>query len=300
MPNNKSPGNDGITKEFYEAFWDDLKTPLLLSVNKAFKVGELSTSQKQAVIKLIEKKDKDKRLIKNWRPISLLNVDTKLVSKVLAERLKTALPSLISSNKTAYLNGRFISEGGRLIQGGRLISDISEISDLLKLKGLLLTVDIEKAFDSANHNFLLKVLENYGLSHDFLKWISILLQNQESCDINGGKTTRYFPLKRGTRQGNPISAYRFIFVLEIVFIFVKESENVQGLTIFNNQFLYTTYADDNTFFLSDENSVTEVIQIFEHFSIFSGLKPNKSKCEVAGIGVLKEVQMELCGMECVN
>ena len=89
MPNNKSPGNEGITKELYEAFWNDLKTPLLLSVNKAFKVGELSTSQKQAVIRLVEKKDKDKRLIKNRRPISLLNVDTILVSEVLAERLKT-------------------------------------------------------------------------------------------------------------------------------------------------------------------------------------------------------------------
>ena len=76
------------------------------------------------------------------------------------ERLKTALPSL---------NGSFISEGGGLT------SDIFEVSDLLKLKGLLLTVDIEKAFDSVNHNFLLKILENYGFSHDFLKWISILL-----------------------------------------------------------------------------------------------------------------------------
>ena len=81
-PNNKSPGNDGITKEFYEAFWDDLKRPLLLSVNKAFKVGELGNSQKQAVIKLIKKKDKDKRLIKNSITISLLKVDTKLVSRV--------------------------------------------------------------------------------------------------------------------------------------------------------------------------------------------------------------------------
>ena len=77
MPKNKSPVNNRITKEFYEAFWDDLKKPLLVSVNKAFEVGELSTPQKQAVIKLIEKKDKDKRLIKNWRPISFLNVDTK-------------------------------------------------------------------------------------------------------------------------------------------------------------------------------------------------------------------------------
>ena len=77
--------------------------------------------------------------------MSLLNVDAKLVSSILAERLKAALPFLISSNQTAYLNGRFIGEGGRLI------CDISEVSDLLKLKGLLLTVDIEKA--AVNHNF---------------------------------------------------------------------------------------------------------------------------------------------------
>ena len=70
---------------------------------------------------------------------------------------------------------------------------------------------------------------------------------------------RYFPLKRGTWQGDPISGYLFILVLEIAFIFIKESE---GLTIFNNQFLYIAYADDTTFFLSDENSATEVIQIF--------------------------------------
>ena len=87
IPNNKLPGNDGIIKEFYEAFWNDRKIPILLSVNmeihgvnKTFKVRELSTSQEQAAIKLIENKNKDKRLIKNWRPILLLNVDTKLVS----------------------------------------------------------------------------------------------------------------------------------------------------------------------------------------------------------------------------
>ena len=97
----------------------------------------------------------------------------------------------------AYLNSRFISEGGRLI------SDIFEVSDLLKLKGLLLIIDTEKALDSVNHNFLLKVLENYRFSHD-LKWISVLLQNEKLCIRNGGKTMHYFPLKRGTQQGNPI------------------------------------------------------------------------------------------------
>ena len=100
MPNNKSPGNYRITKDFYEALLDDRKASLLCSVDKAFKVGELNTSQKQAVLKLIEKKDKYKRLIKNWRPISLLNVDTKFVSKVLVERLKTTFRSLTSTNQT--------------------------------------------------------------------------------------------------------------------------------------------------------------------------------------------------------
>ena len=176
-------------------------------------------------------------------------------------------------------------------KGGHLISDIFEVSDLLKMKGLLQTVDIEKVFDSVNHNFLLKVLENYGFSQDFLKWIGILLQNQKSCIVNGGKMTCYFPLKRGAQQGDPILTYLFILILEMVFIFIKKSENVQGLTIFNNQFLYIAYTDDTT---------TEVKQIFEHFSIFSGLKPKKFKCEIASIGVLKRVQMVLCGMECVN
>ena len=77
MEINKSPGNDGLTKECYEAFWGHVKVPLLLSFKIVFLKKELGTSQKQAVIKLI-----GKRLVKNWRPISLLNVDVKLISKV--------------------------------------------------------------------------------------------------------------------------------------------------------------------------------------------------------------------------
>ena len=98
MSNNKSPGNCGPTKEFYKKFWEDLKKPLCASITKAFHRDELSHSQKQAVIKRREKKGRDKNLIKNWRPISLLNIDTKLISKGLADRLKNVLPSLISSD----------------------------------------------------------------------------------------------------------------------------------------------------------------------------------------------------------
>ena len=92
------------------------------SITKAFHRVELSHSQKQAVIELI-KKDRDEKFIKSWRPISLLSIDTKLISKVLAERLKNILPSLISSDQTAYVKGKFISEVRRLI------SNVLEICD---------------------------------------------------------------------------------------------------------------------------------------------------------------------------
>ena len=95
MEINKSPGNDGLTKEFYEGFWVHIKVPLLLSFKMAFLKKELSTFQKQAVIKLIEKKNRDKRFIKNWRPMYLLNVDVKLILKVLSNRIKNLLPNWI-------------------------------------------------------------------------------------------------------------------------------------------------------------------------------------------------------------
>ena len=89
---NKTPGNDGLTIEFYVAFWPLIGKHLVDCVNYSFEFGELSNSQKQAIITLVEKKGKDKRLIKNWRPFSLINVDTKIISKVLASRLEKVLP----------------------------------------------------------------------------------------------------------------------------------------------------------------------------------------------------------------
>ena len=89
MKNNKTSGSDGLTKEFYETFWDELKTPLMESVNQAFHTKILSISQRQTVINLIEKKDRDKRYIKNWIPISLFNVDIKVLYKAISNKLKT-------------------------------------------------------------------------------------------------------------------------------------------------------------------------------------------------------------------
>ena len=145
----------------------------------------LSNSQRQAVIKLIEKKERDKRFIKNWRPISLLSVDYKIIAKALATRLKETQPKRIYFQQTAYVKNRLIGEGGRLI------SDILEMIESLNLKGYIVTINIEKVFDSLSHSFLLACLL-YG--NDFIKWVEMLLECQESCIVNGGNAAKYFKL----------------------------------------------------------------------------------------------------------
>ena len=213
----------------------------------------------------------------------------------MAERFKNFLPEIISPNQNAYVKNRCISEGRRLI------SDLLKMSEVLIKEGFLVTIDIEKAFDSVNHHFLIAILEMIGFGTGFTEWIKVLLNNPESHVINEGKTSKYFKLERGTRQGDPISGYLFIIVLEVVFRIIEETSNVEGFEIFQKKFIYTAYADDNTFFLKNMKSVTNLLEIFKHSTQFSGLKPNKSKCEIAGIVVLKGVvKAALGGVRFVN
>ena len=92
-------------KKLYKTFWDQLKIPFIASLRKSFLKEESSSSQKQAVMRLIEKKDKDKGYIQNWRPLSWLNTDVKILSKLMAQRLKKTLPFLISTNQSVYADG---------------------------------------------------------------------------------------------------------------------------------------------------------------------------------------------------
>ena len=170
------------------------------------------------------RKNRDKRYIKNWRPVSLLNV----VNKTISSKLKTVSPTLISSQQTAYVKKRFI--GG----SDRLISDIIEISGCFSITGFLVTMDIEKAFDSLDHSFLISVLKKFGFGKNFITWIEILLKDQQSCFINGGTTTQYFNLERGAPQSDPVSAYLFILVLEVLFIFIRKHPEIKGIEKYVN------------------------------------------------------------------
>ena len=113
---NKTPGTDGLTVEFLRYFWPELKTSIVDSFNYAFHKGSLSISQRRGIISLIPKKNMDKTILENLRPISLLNVDYKILTKVLAKRLEKVLPKLINADQTGYVKGCCIGENIRLIQ----------------------------------------------------------------------------------------------------------------------------------------------------------------------------------------
>ena len=111
---------------------------------------------------MLAQEGREKRFVKIWRPISLLHVDAKILSKLLSEKLKHALTELISSNQTSYVKNRCISENDRLI------SDVTELFDMLDITGYLVTMDIEKTFDSLDNDFLLSTFKKCGFDENFV------------------------------------------------------------------------------------------------------------------------------------
>ena len=279
--NNKSPGNDGLTKEFYITFWQKLSKPLMECYIYNIDEGCMSFSQRQAVITLIEKPGKDRNFIDNWRPISLLNFDFKLLSKTFANRVKKVLPSIISNNQTAYVKDRSIEDSIRYVQ------DIIHYLNIKKLPGILLTVDFQKAFDTLEWRFISKALETFKFGPSFINLINMFYNDISSCIINNGTTSKYFKLERGVRQGNPLSPYLFIIAVGLLSIALMKNESINGIKVQNIEYKLTQYADDLTLTLSNTQSVNQAISLIEDFGRCSGLKLNKEKTEAMLLGSLQ-------------
>ena len=142
MASNKSPGTDGLPAEFYKVFLDYVKPFLLNALNCSFTNEHLSITQRRGLITLVPKKNKPANLLKNWRPITLLNCDYKIAAKSIANRIKKVLPKIINNDQTGFLKNRTIGENIRLIDS------IISYTSTKQIPGLLLFIDFEKAFDS--------------------------------------------------------------------------------------------------------------------------------------------------------
>ena len=150
-------------------------------------------SQKQAVTTLIEKtliekKGKDRSSLENWWPISLLDVDTKIITKLIAARIKEVLPSIIHHNQTGYIKDHYIGETIRSI------FDIMDFTLNENISCLVIFTDIHKAFDSLEWDYLYKCLEAFNFGDDFIRWVKTFYKNKESCTLNNGFFSEYFKL----------------------------------------------------------------------------------------------------------
>ena len=284
LPNGKSPGTDSLPAEFYKIFWNEISDILLESINFSYTKKELSISQKQGIITLLPKSDRDIRYLKNWRPISLLNTDYKIITKCLAERLKNVLPFLIHSNQTGFLKNRYI--GSNI----RLLLDLIEYTNETNEPGMILSVDFEKAFDTVSWDFLENCLVYFNFGESFINWIKIIQKDAKSCVINNGWSSDMFTLCRGVRQGCPLSPYLFLICSEILGIGVRNCKDINGIQIQNDLVKLIQFADDTQFLLDgSESSLHKTISFLTTFEQISGLKINFEKSELVKLGQTKNV-----------
>jgi hypothetical protein len=294
LKNGKSPGTDGFTPDFYKFFWPDIKNTVFESLSFAYEVEKLSIDQRRGIINLIPKKDKDPRHLKNWRPISLLNTDYKIITKVLANRIKKILPTVINPDQVAYLKNRFIG------QNIRTIFDIMGYTKLMDHKGIIAFLDFEKAFDTINWEVIYDALTLFNIGENFTRWVKTIYKDPQACVTNNGFSAPFFTTERGVRQGCPLSAYLFIMVVELLAHKIRKNEAIKGIKIGNTEIKLVQMADDTTTFIEDQNSLENILKVLTIFEHYAGLRLNKTKTEAMWIGKNINNQNEPLGIKWVK
>ena len=279
MQTNKSPGADGFPVEFYRRFWSSLGQDLVEVPNYSYEHGQLSDSQKQGIIRLLYKKD-DPLLLKNWRPISLLNTDYKICTKVLANRLKKVLSVILSEDQTCGVPGRSIYDNLFLLR------DTLDYIDHKQLSAALISSDQEKAFHHVNHSFLQHVLTRFNFGPSFRQWVNIVYTEIHSCVLNNGWLSAKIKLYRGVRQGCPLSPLLYCLVAETLGQAIRHDNSIRGIPIpgANKQSKVSQYAHDTTLILANNYSITQSFNLINIFEWGSGSRLNAQKTEGLWLG----------------
>ena len=288
MPNNKSPGQDGIPVEFYKVYWNIVSDDLLQVIHKGLNDKQLPYTQYLAVIVLLYKKG-SRADIKNWRPISLLNVDYKILSKVLAERLKTVLPEIIHYDQRGCVPGRYIGENIRLIDD--LLFEIENENE----NPVILMLDQEKAFDRVEWSWLFDTLKKYNFGDTFISWLEIIYKDAKSCIMTNGVQSEYFDISRGIRQGDSLSALLYIIQFEPLAEKLRTSSSIEGISVNlhncedNNLIVRgCQYVDDSNTMLKSVEYITNFLDIINVYEKASGSKMNLHKT----VGLVIKQNME--------
>ena len=276
--NDKSPGEDGFTVEFYKLFYDLLSENLLACLNEAYEKNEFTISQRRGIITLLQKEDGSLLDLHNWRPITLLNVDLKIAAKLIAKRLETVLPNLIHPDQTGFVKERYIGENIRLI------SDVLDFTKEQNIPGILVALDFRKALDSLEWPLIMTILDAFNFGSSIKRWISTFYTNVESAVLNNGYMTNWFKPSKGVRQGCPLSPFLFILSAELMSIKLRHDPGVKGINLFGNEIKLSQFADNTNLFCADLISVERALNLVNDFGRIAGLRLNMKKTKAIWLG----------------
>ena len=277
---NKSPGIDGLPYDFYSNFFDMLGNDIVDVYNDIFNSGIMSKTQRTSIVTLLKKKG-DQSDPTNWRPISLLNADYKIIAKILQMKLSKFMPDIVNEYQTCSVPGRSIHNNMLLIR------DIIDYSVIKKSPCTIISIDQYKAFDTVNWSFLFKVLKKLNFGDQFCKWISILYNNILSRIIINGNISDPISLSRGVRQGCPVSPLLYVLFIEPIARFIQNSTNIRGFTMPGssaNPVKFLQYADDATCVATTPTDITEFLNVFSQFQKATGASVNLHKTHGLIIG----------------
>ena len=274
----KVPGMDGLPNEFYQIFFNEI-AGLLLKVCREIAINGLHVTARQCIIALIEKPGRNLDFLKNWRPLSLLNCDGKIYAKILAIRMEDVIEKLIHTDQSGFIKKRTIHDN---------LMDLLASLDYVKSSNepyLLINVDLEKAFDYVNWDFVDYTLDFFNFGTNFRKMVRNTLENMTACTINYGMTKEHFKIEKGLRQGSPISTSLFDLVVEILGLKIRQERDLIGIQVENQQKKHAQYADDIWAIIKgSEESLNKLLQIFKDYAAIANLKMNFDKTQIIRLG----------------
>ena len=280
MSKNKSPGIDGIPVEFYQQFYDVIVQDLLAVYHEIYKNNLMSESQRTAVLSLLPKKG-DPLDPANRRPISLLTVDYKIISKVLQLRLSHVMPDIVDEHQTCSVPGRSIHSNLCLLR------DIVDCSKIRNNCCALISMDQHKAFDKVNWVFLFKVLEKLNFGSYFTQWVRILYTDIKSRLFINNEFGEDVCIGRGVRQGCPLSPSLYVLFIEPLARYIRVHKGIQGFHVpggGGRSVKFLQYADDATCVATSQTDVEHFFRSFSLFERATGASLNLKKTQGLKLG----------------
>ncbi|KAJ1169221.1 hypothetical protein NDU88_001127 [Pleurodeles waltl] len=243
--------------------------------------GVMPHTLTEEMIVLLYKHKGERCDLKNWRPISLLNVDYKILAKTMVNRLKGAMGGIVHQDQTCGVPGRRVADSLALIR-----DTIQYITDR-NIRAALVCLDQEKAFDRVSHEFMERVLQGIGLGERFCNYVRIMYTDiLSSVMVNGWKTDP-FPIRSGVRQGCLLSPSLFVLVIELLAEYIRKNPNIRGIPTpgdAKKEVKCILYMDDVTLFCTGGKSVQSLVEACNDFGKVSGAKINVDKSQAKLFG----------------